>query len=188
MCIVFLAMLKYEDLYEILRREKTSDGLQKMSDDFIKSFSEFIHENKKAITKNGDFFAEELIRDKKQYENSMVLFKELMLRRKKKLLNLVFIANETGVMKRDFENMLSFEKELFDNLLQSVEQTDKIISMLLMNGYSDKEEINVLIMEDVESFIGMEGEMIGPFKKGQTAKVERKVADILIGGKKAVNI
>lgn len=181
-------MLKYEDLYEILRREKTSDSLQKLNTDFIKDFSAFIHEHKKTITRNGDFFAEEIIRDKKQYENSMVLFKELILRRKKKLLNMVFIANETSVMKKDFENMLPFEKDLFDNLLHSVEQTDKLVSMLLLNGYAEKNDVSVLITDDVESFVTMDGQSIGPFSKGQTVSVEKKIADILVGVQKAVNL
>lgn len=185
---MFLHMIKYEDLYEILRREKTNESLQKLPNDFMKDFSEFIHQNKKAITNSGDFFADEIIRDKKQYENSMVIFKELMLRRKKKLLNLVFIANETSVMKKDFENMLSFEKDLFDILLRSVEQTDKLISMLLLNGHSEKDTVSLLITEDVESFVSMEGDFIGPFNKGQTLSLDRKVADILIGSSKAVKV
>lgn len=181
-------MIKYEDLYEILRREKTNESLQKLPNDFMKDFSEFIHQNKKAITNSGDFFADEIIRDKKQYENSMVIFKELMLRRKKKLLNLVFIANETSVMKKDFENMLSFEKDLFDILLRSVEQTDKLISMLLLNSHAEKDTVNLLILEDVESFVSMDGDFIGPFNKGQTLSLDRKVADILIGNSKAVKV
>lgn len=180
-------MLKYEDLYEILRKEKNNDSLQRLSSDFVKDFSDFIHQNKKAITENGDFFSDEITRDKKQYENSMVLFKELMLRRKKKLLNLVFIANETGVMKKDFENMLSFEKDLFDSLLGAVEQNDRLISALLLNGNSDDKK-KILITEDVESFVGMSGESIGPFSKGETVSIEKDVADILIGSKKAVSV
>jgi len=181
----FLFMIKYEELYEILRKEKMNDSLQKIPTDFIKSFSELIHENKRTITRNGDFFAEELVRDKKQYENSMVLFKELILRRKKKLFNLVFIANETSVMKKDFENMLPFEKDLFDSLLSSVEQTDKLISVLLVNEASAS-LVSLLITDDIEPFVGMDGESVGPFKKGESVLLDRKVADILIGGQKAV--
>jgi len=181
-------MIKYEDLYEVLRREKNNDALQKMPAGFMKDFSEFIHENKKAITKSDDFFADDIMRYKKEYENSMVLFKELILRRKKKLLNLVFIANETSVMKKDFENMLSFEKDLFDSLLSSVEQTDKLIAMLLLNGYADSDKANVLITEDVEPFVDMSGDSVGPFSKGDTVLLDKKVADILVGSQKAVNV
>ncbi|MEK6909435.1 MAG: hypothetical protein AABX23_05300 [Nanoarchaeota archaeon] len=181
-------MLKYEELYEILRKEKTNDSLQKISSDFIKDFSNLIHENKRNITSKGDFFAEDIIRDKKQYENSMILFKELMLRRKKKILNLVFIANETSVMKRDFENMFPFEKDLFDGLLSSIEQTDKLISMLLINESSVVNNTSLIITDDVESFVGMDGESIGPFKKGQSVLLDKITADVLIGGQKAVSV
>lgn len=181
-------MIKYEELYEILRREKTNEALQKLPNDFMKDFSEFIHQNKKAIADKGDFFADEAMRDKKQYENSMVIFKELMLRRKKKLLNLVFIANETSVMKKDFENMLSFEKDLFDIMIRSVEQTDKLISMLLLNGHMEKDTINLLVTEDVESFVSMEGDFVGPFTKGQNVSLDKKIADVLIGSSKAVRV
>lgn len=181
-------MIKYEELYEILRREKTNESLQKLPNDFMKDFSEFIHQNKKAIADKGDFFADDVMRDKKQYENSMVIFKELMLRRKKKLLNLVFIANETSVMKKDFENMLSFEKDLFDIMIRSVEQTDKLISMLLLNGHAEKDTINLLVTEDVEPFVSMEGDFVGPFTKGQNISLDKKIADVLIGSSKAIRV
>ncbi len=178
-------MIRYEDLYEFLRREKSNDGLQKLSVDFIKHFSELIHEHKRTITRNGDFFADEVMRETKLYENSMTLFKELMLRRKKKILNLVFIANETGVMKRDFDDMLPFEKDLFERLLSSVEQADKLVSALLLNGAA-VHDVSVLITDDVEPFVGMNGESLGPFKKGDSQLIDRRVADVLVGGQKAI--
>lgn len=185
---MFFIMIKYEELYEILRREKTNESLQKLSNDFMKDFSELINQNKKAISDKGDFFADDVMRDKKQYENSMVIFKELMLRRKKKLLNLVFIANETSVMKKDFENMLSFEKDLFDIMIRSVEQTDKLISMLLLNGHTEKDTVSLLVTDDVESFVSMDGDFVGPFTKGQSISLDRKIADVLIGSSKAIRV
>ncbi len=181
-------MLRYEDLYEFLRKEKSSEGLQKLPIDFVKNFSEFIHEHKRNITRNGDFFSDEIIKEKKQYENSMTMFKELILRRKKKLLNLVFIANETGVMKKDFDDMLSFEKDLFEQILMSVGQTDKLVSTLLLNGAVELQEILLLITDDVEPFVGMAGESLGPYKKGDSVRLDKRIADILIGGQKAISL
>ena len=181
-------MMKYEDLYEFLRKEKNNDNLQRLPFDFVRLFSELIYEHRRAITKNGDFFSDEIVREKKQYENSMTLFKELILRRKKKILNLVFIANETGLMKKDFEDMLLFEKDLFEKLLSSVEETDKLVASLLINGSSNLQEVNLLITDDVESFVGMSGEFYGPFKKGDSVNIDRRVADILVSGQKAVTL
>lgn len=183
-----IIMIRYEDLYEFVRKEKNSDVLQRLPSDFVKLFSEFIHEHKRAITRNGDFFSDEIVREKKQYENSMTLFKELILRRKKKILNLVFIANETGLMKKDFEDMLPFEKDLFESLLSSVHSMDKLVSALLLNGASAVQDTSILVTEDVEPFIGMNGESLGPFKKGDSVTVDKRIAEILVGGQKAITL
>ncbi len=179
-------MIRYEDLYEFLRKEKNSDSLQKLPLDFVKGFSELIHEHKRAITQNGDFFSDNIVREKKQYENSMILFKELMLRRKKKILNLVFIANETGLMKKDFEDMLPFEKDLFEKMLLYVEQTDKLIANLLLDGSLALKDVSLLITDDVDSFVDMGGKPRGPFKKGDSITMDKTVAEILVSGQKAV--
>ena len=181
-------MFRYEDLYEFLRKEKNSDSLQRLPPDFVKLFSELIHEHRRAITKNGDFFSDEIVREKKQYENSMTLFRELILRRKKKILNLVFIANETGLMKKDFEDMLLFEKDLFERLLSSVEQADKNVAALLINGSAALQDTILLITDDVGSFVGMNGESLGPFRKGDSVTVDKRVAEILVSGQKAVTL
>ena len=113
-------MLTYNDLYETLRKEKFSEGLQAMPKNILAEFTEYINDKKQQSNAGGDFFADAIIKTKKQLENSIALFRELMLRRKKKILNLVFVAAETGIMKRDYENMLAFERELFEKLTESL--------------------------------------------------------------------
>ena len=63
----------------------------------------------------------------------MTLFKEIMLRRRKKILNLVLIAAETGISKQDFDNMLEFEKSLFEELMKCIDVSDKSLNETL-NG------------------------------------------------------
>lgn len=178
-------MISYEELYEFLRREKNNEQLQALPKEFIKSFSEYIHEHRRKISRNGDFFAEEIIKEKKQYENSLTIFRELMLRRKKKILNLVFVAAETGVMKRDFDDMLPVEKDLFERLILAVDDADKSVSSAVADG-SFMEEKEILVKEDIDSFVDMSGELIGPFKKGQSLKLDKRVAEVLVHGDKAL--
>ncbi len=178
-------MISYEDLYEFLRREKNNEQLQNMPKDFIKSFSEYIHEYRRKISRKGDFFAEEIIKEKKQYENSLTLFRELMLRRKKKILNLVFVAAETGIMKRDFDDMLPVEKDLFERLVLAVDDADKSVASAVTDG-SFMEEKEILVKDDIDAFVDMSGELIGPFKKGQSLKLDKRVAEVLVSGDKAL--
>ena len=109
------------------------------------------------------------------------------MRRKKKLLNLVFVAAETGIMKRDYETMLEFEKKMFDNLVKAFENGDKELSSILNGRDNNKEPANKMIIfnESVEQFIDMNGNAIGPFGKGELANLDSKICEVLIGGGKA---
>jgi len=67
--------------------------------------SDYLSDKKQESSSDDDLFGDNVAKSKKQLENSVALFKELIRMRKKKLLNLVFVATETGIMKRDYENM-----------------------------------------------------------------------------------
>lgn len=185
----FLAsMITYNDLYECLRKERYSEQLQLLPKKFVVDVSNYISEKKKLSSREGDIFPDEVSKIKKQLENSISIFKELMVLRKKKLLSLVFIASETGISKRDFENMLDFEKELFDNIMSSTEYAEKTLASEFSNGalLSDENLMKlVLFLDDVEELVGGDGKPIGPFKKDEIVNIPKQVAEILVSDKKA---
>jgi DNA replication initiation complex subunit (GINS family) len=180
-------MIDYNELYEILRKEKYSEVLQPLAKNFVSDVSAYLIEKKEESSREGDLFSDNVTKSKKQLENAIAVFKELMLRRKKKILNLVFVAAETGVMKRDFDNMLGFEKEVFEKLVETVESGDKKIAQILKGDEKKEVEINRMIMlnQDVEEFVDMEGESVGPFVAGELANLDTKVAGILVEGEKS---
>ena len=181
-------MISYNDIYECLRKERYSEQLQPLPKKFINQVAEYIQEKKKLANQPGDLFSDDIVKTKKQLENAVSIFKELMLVRKKKLLSLVFVASETGISKRDFENMLPFEKELFDNVMISIEQAEKSVSKEFSNGngvVSEERELKlVLFLEDMEEFVGLDGKNLGPYKKADVVNIPKKIADILIGSNK----
>jgi len=180
-------MLTYNDLYEYLRKEKYGEQLQSLSKDFVRQFSDYMSETRKKFSDVSiDNFSDDVLKEKKQYENAMAIFKELMLRRKKKILNLVFIAAETGVMKKDFADMLSFEQDLFERLVMAVNDADKSLSELLNGKPLESKNKMVIVKEDIEQFVDMAGEIIGPFKKGSLVNLDTQVAEILVSGSKAM--
>ena len=99
-------MITYNELYDALRKERYSEQLQPIPKLFIKEVSAYLKDKKEIANKDDDNFSDTILKTKKQFENSISIFKELILRRKKKILELAFIAAETGISKRDFENML----------------------------------------------------------------------------------
>jgi DNA replication initiation complex subunit (GINS family) len=181
-------MLTYNDLYEILRKEKYSETLQALPKNFVEDFAQYVSERKIQAQGGEDLFAEAAAKSKKQLENSISLFRELILRRKKKMLNLVFVAAETGIMKKDYETMLEFEKEIFDGLIKAFETGDKQLTGLLQNGGKERPaEMFKLVMftQSVEQFVDMSGNAIGPFNVGQIANLDKSVGDILVSSGKA---
>jgi DNA replication initiation complex subunit (GINS family) len=180
-------MMTYNDLYEILRKEKYSETLQQLPKNFIIELSEFLNDKKLESSKENDLYSDSLLKSKKQLENAIALFKELILRRKKKMLNLVFVAAETGIMKRDYDNMLIFEKDIFDKLVKAFEDGDKQLSRTMSEGYQEIKDQNRMIIfkQDVEPFVDMSGKTVGPFSSGNLVNLDSKTSEILVEGGKA---
>jgi len=162
-------MITYNDIYESARKERYTEQLQPISKNFVSEVAEYLSEKKEMAIKEDEEFSDVIFKTKKQLENAKTLFKELMRKRRQKILNLVLIAAETGISKQDFENMLQIERELFEEIMKQIDFTDKKLSILL-NGKGKEKNEKVLFLEEVEEFVGLDGETIGPFKIGQVSE------------------
>jgi DNA replication initiation complex subunit (GINS family) len=182
-------MITYNDIYELSRKERYSEQLQPISKKFILDVSNYFQEKERITQKAESMPLDALIKTKKQLENARTLFRESMLRRRRKILNLVLIASETGISKQDFENMLGFEKELFEKIMDSIKVSEKKLSEGL-KGNGEKENKNQLVnfKENVKEFMGFNGEKMGPFENGQVVNIPKEVAKILIEDNKAEEI
>jgi DNA replication initiation complex subunit (GINS family) len=181
-------MITYNDIYEALRKERYSEQLQPLLKDFVKEVAEYIKDKEVLISGNKDLFSEELVKNKKQLENTISIFKELILRRKKKLLDLAFVSAETGISKRDFDNMLDFEKETFEKIMKAINEGDKKMERILSG--TDEEAVSgknklIIFKTETEEFLDLEGNKIGPFKKGDIVNISQEIANILIVDNKA---
>jgi DNA replication initiation complex subunit (GINS family) len=183
-------MITYNDIYESARKERYSESLQKIPKSFVNDVASYLKEKKEIAAKDNGDISETSIKTKKQLENAMTLFNELILRRRKKILNLVLIATETGISKADFDNMLQLEKDLFEELMQCMEDAGKKLSRALF-GSEEKNEIQndlVLFLDEVSEFVGMNGEMMGGYSQGDIANIPKEIAKILIEDGKAEKI
>lgn len=178
-------MVTYNDLYEYLRKERYSEELQNLPKKFLVEVFEYFEEKKKFSDKSDDMFSDVVVKTKKKLENAMAIFKELLTRRKKKILNLAFVASETGISKRDFENLLGFEKDLFEEIVKALEKADKNLNASFVGGKADVNNFLLArFLVDVEEFLGMDGEGVGPFKKGEIANLDKEIVEILLQDKK----
>jgi DNA replication initiation complex subunit (GINS family) len=180
-------MITYNDIYEAEKKERYSEQLQQLPKNFVKDVSDYLKEKKEIASKENDIFSDVIIKTKKQLENAALLFRQLILRRKKKLLNLVLIASETGISKQDFDNMLQFEKTLFEEFMKSVDSSDKKLSDMINGNNEEQQQKNEMIVfrEYVEEFMGLDGEKMGAYEKGDIANLPKEISKILIDSGKA---
>ena len=180
-------MIAYNDIYEAARKERYSEQLQSIPKNFVVEVARYLKDKKEIASKNNDDFSDVIIKTKKQLENAITLFKEFIIRRRKKILNLVLVATETGISKQDFENMLAIEKELFEELMSCMDSSDKKLSGILNENVVQIEKTNELILfiDNVDEFLGLEGEKMGPYSKGEIANIPKEIAKILSDSGKA---
>jgi|TARA_B100000315_G_C14507103_1_gene555130 hypothetical protein len=175
-------MITFNDIYEASKKERYDIGLQPLSKNFILEVAEYLEEKKEISLKGEDVFSDVVVKTKKQLESANTYFKELMNLRRKKILNLVLIASETGISKKDFSNMLEFEKELFEDLMKCIESSDKKTAKIFNNQNGNEK---IVFMEEVGEFVDLEGKKIGGFKKGDVADLPKQISRILIEDGKA---
>ncbi len=173
-------MITFSDLYEAMRKEKYSEQLQLLPPKFLQESAEYFKEKKEFLNKEEDSFSAMAIKNKKRLENSLSSFRDLLRIRKKKILNLSFVAAEVGIGKKDFENLLGFEKDLFEEVVKSLEKSEKNLNGD-MSGAQDSETKHKLVrfLEDVPEFLNFEGEEEGPFEKGLVANLPKEIVEIL---------
>jgi DNA replication initiation complex subunit (GINS family) len=182
-------MLSYTDLYEVIRKEKYGEVLQALPKGFLEELGAFFQEKRAQAGTGEEAFQEEAIKQRKQFDNSLALFKELIRLRRKKLLQLVHIATETGIMKRDYENMLPLERSMFDTFVGAAERTDKELHKVLQSSSATAPTHKlILFTQAVDQFVSMTGEMLGPYVIGELAHLDGQVTDVLVQGGKATYV
>ncbi|MEM2089576.1 MAG: hypothetical protein QXL88_00565 [Candidatus Pacearchaeota archaeon] len=183
-------MITYQEIYDILRKEKYSETLQELPKDFFKELASYIEEKRKLLSKDSTLFSDTLTMTRKQLENVLAMIKELFAIREKKVLNLAFTAAHTGVSKRDTESLLEHEQELFSMVVKKIEENQKLIKQKLEGNFEEKIFKNLFIRfeQDVPAFLTSDGNELGPFSAGEVANLPREIAEILISDGKATLI
>lgn len=173
-------MIAFSDIYEAMRKEKYSEQLQALPKKFLNEAFEYFREKKEFLSKEEDSFSDLSLRNKKKLENAMSSFRDLLRIRKKKILNLAFVASEVGIGKKDFENLLSFEKDLFEEVVKGLERAEKNMNADMSGAQKDERAHRLVrFLEEVPEFLDFEGNEVGPFEKGEIANLENEIVEIL---------
>jgi hypothetical protein len=73
-------MITYNDIYEAARKERYSEQLQQLPKNFVNEVSDYLREKREISSKDNDSFSDVIVKTKKQLENAIAFFKELIRR------------------------------------------------------------------------------------------------------------
>lgn len=194
-------IITYETIYEILRKEKYNQEIQKLSKTFFKDIINYLKEKESLLKSQQQkgTFPREVEKNKKQIENIKKLLKELYERRENKILQLALLSSRSD-KKEDLSNLLPEEKELFNDFKKTFIQyktniLDKILTQKLPEVKPKDIKIEkpnstklVRFIHTVPKFMGDDLNIYGPFDSENLASLPSKVADVLIKRKRAEEI
>ena len=198
--------ITYETLFEILRREKQKEELQKLSETFFDDVVSYFKE-KEEITETsheaGNMFAHsEKEKNMQQLENIKRILKELYDKREKKIMNIAINRARTNSDLVNTAAMLKEEKLFFNCLVEMLSRFRKEVLFSLLEGNSPdiredffagkkkekKETKLVRFLHAVPKFVGKELETYGPFEDDDIANLPFEIADVLIKKERADEI
>lgn len=121
--------ITYETIFELLRREKNRDELQKLNESFYKDIQNYILEKNNLIMHHGSSTSSEAEREKtaKQISNTKKMITELFERREKKIIIHALNKVRTASAITDSSAMLNDEKDFFNKLTDTFSEYRRYI-------------------------------------------------------------
>lgn len=195
--------LTYEKLFDIVRKERLQEGLQKLDHTFYRDLVDYLNDKTTSIAKDHQkslFSQSEKDISKKQLDNIKKLIMDLYVRREKKILNLAVMKSRTNSNLIDTSGLLDEERELFKTVVDVLDAAKKKVLFNVVSGINPEvnpkhasqpegqsqeqseaaEAKRVMFLNNVPKFVGKEMEEYGPFNKEQVVELPAQVANILI--------
>lgn len=196
-----MEVITYENLYELMRKEKSENELQKLEGNLFEKVVAYLGEKRKILEspqeKSGVFSTAEVQRTKRQLENVQKILKELHERRESKIIQLALFSSRAKD-NIDMSRMLEQERKLFEDLLSllAAHKRDTLLNILSekipttpekpkelkTNGLGGRK---VRFIQPVPRFVGDNLDVYGPFEEESIAEIPPKIAEFLIKNKKA---
>ncbi len=196
--------ITYETLFEVLRREKNREELQKLSNTFFEDVTKYLGDKHSMMNTQDKklFFGDDKEKMQLQIQNIKKILAELYERREKKIINMALVKSRTrGLV--DTASMLKEENMLFDSIIQVFDCYRNGVLMNLQNAKAPIITTNVSCAAPTESkavckpeendnnatirflspipkFLGPELEVYGPFDEDDVACLPKKVASVLV--------
>ena len=185
--------LTYESLYEILRRERTRQELQKLNNNFYNEVNNYIKDKINALEsqkqKSSIFAQKEIEKTEKQLDNAKKIIKEIYEKRESKIVQLTLSFSKTKEV-QEINELLPQEKIIFDKMINILKENRENVLNIMLNdkpkGIKTEPETKLIrFIQAVPKFVGNDDKEYGPFEEEYIGLLSAKVAEILINNKRA---
>jgi DNA replication initiation complex subunit (GINS family) len=198
-------IITYENLYEILRREKFRVELQKLDESFYQDVVKYLQEKSAILEsqskKSSVFASTELEKTQTQLKNVIKILKELYEKRENKIIQSALFGSRSK-NPQDTSTMLPEELVFYENLKAILDNyREGILNSLLaskmpsitlpeqkdLNIEEKTNSLTIVVLNDLPEFVGPDLNVYGPYQKGETKILPSIVAEMLIKTEQAKN-
>lgn len=190
-------IITFETLWDILKKEKLREDLQKLEKTFFADVVNYLRTKKSILdsqkSKNSIFASTEMEKTTKQIQNTIKMIKELYDRRESKIVQAAILSARTDKRYLDSSNMLPEEQPLFNELLNKLTTSrEQILNKLLeaelptaqapqslKREEPPTEEGLVKALADIPQFVFSDMNIYGPFAKGEAITAPEEVVRYL---------
>jgi len=195
------AIITYENLYEILRREKFRTELQNLEPEFFTNVKKYLGEKKSILTvqkqKDSIFASTEVEKTKIQLKNIQKILKELYEKREGKIVQLALFHSRSQ-RENNLGPMLEEEKNLYESIKKGLDssRSDILLGLLATEATQPKEKglkitgnqnSIIKLVKDVPEFVGPDLNTYGPYTQGQQVELQKDIAVMLVKQNQAEN-
>ncbi len=199
-------MLTFETLFELLRKEKINQELQKLDDDFFEQTSQYLEEKKAVLETektSNSIFSGDSKKTQLQLENARKILKEFYEKRENKIINLAMLSSRAEV-RESGTNMLKEEKRLYREVLEllntyrdgilknaiagkkvKIAQKKQLPKDIKTEQKASSGNKMIRFLHSVPKFVADDLNTYGPFEKEEMSFLPQKTAGLLIKRKRA---
>ncbi len=208
-------VITYETLFDVLRKEKGREELQQLPADFYGQVVAYLRKKRADVEAAGGFSAPGAQKALVQYRNVQKILRELSERRERKILEMALNRARTERNIVDTAPLLAEERRFFDDAAALLKASRQRLLEPLLDGEAPegvtvpelreapektapeeapagpaedlaaRERCSIRFTAAVPKFLGLQGEVHGPFEPGDTAELPGKIAAVLVKKKRA---
>ena len=200
--------ITYETLFELLRREKSRDDLQKLPPTFLFDVVNYLKDKIYFIQQKKDdlFDVEERKTTEKQIDNIKMIIRDLYERREKKIMSMALNKSRTKHAIIDTSSMLREEYSLFEELIKVLDSSRIYVLQSMLEAklpaniqeplkesetaeeqqeeeqeeQPKEETTKIKITGFIEKFIGTDLKQYGPYEEGEEIDLPKEIAQIIL--------